>query len=341
MVRARDTDWEGVRLHVVTGKGGTGKTTVAAALALALASAGGKVLLMEVEGRQGIAQLFDSPPLPYGERKVAVAPGTRGRAGGDVYALAADPEAALIEYLEMYYSLRHAGRALTRLGVVDFATTIAPGMRDVLLTGKAAESTRRRVKGRFVWDAVVMDAPPTGRIARFLNIASEVSGLAKVGPIRGHADTVLSVIRSPQTAVHFVTVLEEMPVQETLDGIAELRGLAGIQLGGIMINMVRPVELTDGQLAAAAAGRLDAHEIAMGLKTAGIEESGPAGNLDLAARLADELAEHARQALAQREQWELLAGAGQPCYQLPLITDGMDLAGLYRLATALQEQGAA
>src|SRR5213080_527475 len=86
------------RLHVVTGKGGTGKTTVAAALALALASGGKKVLLMEVEGRQGIAQLFDSPPLPYTERKVAVAPG-----GGDVYALAVDPEEALLDYLHMFY----------------------------------------------------------------------------------------------------------------------------------------------------------------------------------------------------------------------------------------------
>jgi hypothetical protein len=189
-----------------------------------------------------------------------------------------------------------------------------------------------------------MDAPPTGRIARFLNVATEVSGLAKVGPIRGHADTVQGVIRSPQTAVHFVTVLEEMPVQETLDGVAELRGLSpgGLQLGGIMINMVRPVGLTDDQLAAAAAGRLDVHELALGLKTAGIDDgSGPAGNLDLAGSLAAELTEHAREALAQREQRELLAGAGQPCYELPLITDGMDLAGLYRLASALREQGAA
>jgi anion-transporting ArsA/GET3 family ATPase len=328
-----------VRLHVVTGKGGTGKSTVAAALALALATAGGKVLLMEMEGRQGIAQLFDCPPLPYGERKVAVAPGTPGVPGGDVYALAADPESALIEYLEMFYNLRHAGRTLTRLGIVDFATTIAPGLRDVLLTGKAAEATRRKAAGRFAYDAVVMDAPPTGRIGRFLNVASEVSGLAKVGPIRGHADTVQSVIRSPQTAVHFVTVLEEMPVQETLDGLAELRGL-GLQLGGIMINMVRPTCLDDHQLEAAAAGRLDTHELGLGLKAAGIEAGAGQGD-GLAASLAAELADHAREVLSQREHERALANAGQPRYELPLITDGMDLAGLYRLSGALREQGAA
>jgi anion-transporting ArsA/GET3 family ATPase len=342
-VRARDTDWEGVRLHVVTGKGGTGKTTVAAALALALASSGGRVLLMEVEGRQGIAQLFDCPPLPYGERKVAVAPGTPAVPGGDVYALAADPESALIEYLEMFYNLRYAGRTLTRLGIVDFATTIAPGLRDVLLTGKAVEATRRRAGGHYRYSAVVMDAPPTGRISRFLNVATEVSGLAKVGPIRGHADTVQSVIRSPETAVHFVTVLEEMPVQETLDGIAELRGLAqgGLQLGAVMINMKRPTGLTDDQLAAAAHGGLDTHELVLGLKAAGIIEGGPGRGSDVADALAAELSEHARQVLSQREHRRVLSGTGQPCYDLPLITDGMDLAGLYRLAAALREQGAA
>src|ERR1022692_5244259 len=82
IVSVRDTDWDGVRLHVVTGKGGTGKTTVAASLALAPASGGKRVLLMEVEGRQGIAQLFDVPPLPYEERRVAVAPADDGRPGG-------------------------------------------------------------------------------------------------------------------------------------------------------------------------------------------------------------------------------------------------------------------
>jgi len=336
-VRTRDTDWEGVRLHVVTGKGGTGKTTVAGALALALASGGKRVLLMEVEGRQGIAQLFDSAPLPYAERKIAVAPAAAARPGGDVYALNADPESALIEYLEMFYNLRHAGAVLTKLGVIDFATTIAPGLRDVLLTGKAAEAVRRKSGGAPVYDAVVMDAPPTGRIGRFLNVTTEISGLAKVGPVRGHADSVLRVIHSPQTAVHFVTLLEEMPVQETLDGIAELSGLdGGIAPGGIMINMTRPLDLPGEQLAAAAQGQLDEEELVLGLKAAGLDDS-----RTLAADLAAELAEQATAAAGQQVQQRRLDAAGQPCYELPLIPDGMDLAGLYRLAAALREQGAA
>jgi hypothetical protein len=335
-VSTRDTDWDGVRLHVVTGKGGTGKTTVAGALALALASGGKKVLLMEVEGRQGIAQLFDVPPLPYAERKIAVAPTSLAEHPGDVFALVADPESALIEYLEMFYSMKLAGAALTRLGVFDFATTIAPGLRDVLLTGKAAEAVRRKSGGSRVYDAVVMDAPPTGRIGRFLNVSTEISGLAKVGPIRGHADTVLKVIRSPETVVHFVTLLEEMPVQETLDGIAELRGLDGIRAGAIMINMTRSLPLPASQLQAAADGRLDPDLIAFGLKAAGLDDSD-----QIAIELAAELAGQARTTLGQQAQRDKLAEAGQPCYDLPWISHGMDLAGLYRLAAALRTQGAA
>ena len=337
-VSARDTDWEGVRLHVVTGKGGTGKTTVAAALALALACGERKVLLIEVEGRQGIAQLFDCPPLPYAERKVAVAPGSAAHPGGDVYALAVDPEQAFLEYLEMFYNLRRAGRALTRLGVVDFATTIAPGMRDVLLTGKATEAVRRRSEGdrrKFAYDAVVMDAPPTGRIGRFLNVTAEVAGLAKVGPVRAHADQVQNVIRSPQTCVHFVTVLEEMPVQETLDGTAELRE-HGLQVGGVMINMTRPPIFPPAELSAAAEGHIDMDELVVGLKAAGIEVG-----RELASDLGAELTEHARRMTLERRERRRLAATKQPRYDLPLIPDAIDLAGLYRLAAALREQGAA
>ncbi len=335
---AMDTDWDGVRLHVVTGKGGTGKTTVAAALALALAHAGRKVLLIEAEGRQGIARLFDRPPLPYGERKIAIGPGEAhdGRdPGGDVYALAIDPEGALLDYLQMFYGMRSAGVALTRLGMVDFATTIAPGLSDVLVTGKATEATRRKQPGSasgFSYDAVVLDAPPTGRIGRWLNVTAEVSGLAKVGPIRAHADTVANVIKSPQTAVHFVCTLEEMPVQETLDGIAEVRALPGMQVGGIVVNMARPAVLSRQELKA----QPDLPAMAAALSAAGLYDTGP-----LAAALAGELSEHARHIeLADRELAEL-AATGQPIYELPLIAEGIDLAALHRLAAELRDQGAA
>ena len=333
---ARDTDWDGVRLHVVTGKGGTGKTTVAAALALALAHGGRKVLLIEAEGRQGIARIFDRPPLPYGERKIAIGPGEAddGRdPGGDVYALAIDPEGALLDYLQMFYNMRSAGLALTKLGMVDFATTIAPGLADVLVTGKATEAARRkRAGGGFLYDSVVLDAPPTGRVGRFLNVSAEVSGLAKVGPIRTHADTVANVIKSPQTAVHFVTTLEEMPVQETLDGIAELRGIAGMQIGGIVINMARPAVLSREELKAAP----DVASMATALTAAGLHSAD-----ELAMALTGELTEHARHVeLQDRERTELEA-AGQPIYELPMIAEGIDLAALYRLAEELRDQGAA
>jgi anion-transporting ArsA/GET3 family ATPase len=335
---ARDSDWDGVRLHVVTGKGGTGKTTVAGALALALAHAGRKVLLIEAEGRQGIARLFDRPPLPYAERKIAIGPGEAddGRgAGGDVYALAVDPEGALLDYLQMFYGMRSAGVALTRLGMVDFATTIAPGLADVLVTGKATEATRRRQPGSlsgFSYDAVVLDAPPTGRVSRFLNVTAEVSGLAKVGPIRTHADTVANVIKSPQTAVHFVCTLEEMPVQETLDGIAEIRAIPGMQVGGIVVNMARPAVLSTQELKS----QPDLTAMAAALGAAGLHDTN-----SLAAALAEEIGEHARYIeQAERERTELEA-AGQPVYELPLIADGIDLAALHKLAAELRDQGAA
>ncbi|MFF3667444.1 ArsA-related P-loop ATPase [Microtetraspora malaysiensis] len=332
---SRDTDWDGVRLHVVTGKGGTGKTTVAAALALALAAGGRKVLLVEIEGRQGIAQIFDLPPLPYEERKIAVAPG-----GGDVYALAIDPEAAMLDYLEMFYGLKRMGKALTRMGVVDFATTIAPGLRDVLVTGKTSEAVRRRDgSGRRVYDAVVMDAPPTGRITRFLNVTQEVAGLARVGPVKNHADLVRGVVASPETAVHFVSLLEEMPVQETLDGIAELHE-AGLPVGGIFINMVRPVDLPKDVLDAAVKNRLDHAELALGLKAAGL-----AGGSDdataIAQALAQEVVDHAHRTRLEKRERATLAKAGTPRYELPLLADGADLAGLYELAEAIRAQGAA
>ena len=325
-------DFADVRLHVVSGKGGTGKTTVAAALALALASGGRRVLLTEVEGRQGIAQLFDTPPLPYEERKVAVAPG-----GGDVLALAIDPEQALLDYLHMFYKLSPTGipaRTLRRMGAIDFATTIAPGLRDVLLTGKVKEAVVRQDKaGRHAYDAVVLDAPPTGRIARFLNISHEVGGLARMGPIKTQSEGVMQVLRSPATAVHLVTLLEEMPVQETIDGVAELESL-GLPVGGVVVNAVRTPALPPAELTAARSGGLDAGRLRTALTGTGLDVPD-----DVVAALLGEVGEHAERVDLEERGRDALAHLSRPTYELPRMADAVALDSLYAMAEALRAQG--
>jgi anion-transporting ArsA/GET3 family ATPase len=331
------SDWSRVRLHVVTGKGGTGKSTVASALALALAHKGKNVLLCEVEGRQGIARMFDVDPLPYEERRLTTGlpDATGGR--GVVHALHIDAESALLEYLSMYYRLGRAGKALDRFGVIEFATTIAPGVRDVLLSGKVYEAVERnsRNKGAIRYDAVVLDAPPTGRITNFLNVGGEVGGLAKVGPIKTQSDTMMKLFQSPRTAVHLVTLLEEMPVQETIDGIAGLER-AKLPLGGVVVNMVRPRDLSDEDLAAARAGTLDRERVESDVKAAGIEVT-PA----LIEGLLHEAAEHAERRALEDDQRQVVAGLGVPTYELPRMTGGVDLGALYELAGLLREQGMA
>lgn len=345
----REPDWAGVRLHVVSGKGGTGKTTLAAALALALAAEGHRTLLIEVEGRQGVAELFGIAALPYEERRIAtVTPAQLGMSGqghGELFALAIDTELALLEYLEMFYKLGRAGKALQKVGFVDFATTIAPGVRDVLLTGKACEAVRRKGQdGQPAYDAIVMDAPPTGRITRFLNVNSEMAGLAKFGPIHGQAEAVMRVLKSPETAVHLVTLLEEMPVQETVDGVAELRD-AQLPVGGVLVNMVRPPILDAAAVAAVDGDHRE--EVALALGEAGLggrsrkPETIRAAIDPLLGPLLDQAREHAERVELERDQRADLQHLKLPTYELPLLGDGVDLGGLYRLAGELKRQGAA
>jgi anion-transporting ArsA/GET3 family ATPase len=309
------TEWP-ARLHVVTGKGGTGKTSVAAALALGLAAGGRRTLLVEVEGRQGIAQLFGTDPLPYAERHLVDAPG-----GGEVRALAVDAEEALLEYLDMFYKLGAAGRALRKLGAIDFATTIAPGLRDVLLTGKVKEATTRTSGQRRAYDAVVLDAPPTGRIGRFLNVTAETARLAKVGPIKTQSDGVAALLRSPITAVHVVTLLEEMPVQETVDAIGELTRL-GFPVGRVIVNSARPPLPVGGPVSAA--------ELRRGLAAAGL----PADRDTVAGLVGEARDQRIRRELEDTLRAELVE-LGLPMTELPLLPGGVDRAGLETLTRAL------
>jgi anion-transporting ArsA/GET3 family ATPase len=306
--------------HIVSGKGGTGKTTIAGALACALATSGRRVLLCEVEGRQGIAQLFDVSPLTGAEeRRISRTP-----AGGAVYGLAIDAEDALMEYLDTFYHLSLAGKALDRFGAIDFATSIAPGLRDVLLSGKVYEAVRRKIKNRpNAYDAVVLDAPPTGRIARFLNVHAAVAGLAKVGPIRNQADSIMRLLRSAATTVHLVTLLEDMPVTETEEAIAALRPTQ-IRIGTVIENMVTPTPLGQDQLQAAAAGSVI-------LKVPGL-------SVKQNRALASEFAIEAGRTLQEQQRHERLTALGLPLVQIAFDHGGIDEGSMFAIAEQLTDQ---
>lgn len=326
---------ESVRLHIVTGKGGTGKTTVAASLALALASGGRKVLLAEVEGRQGISQTFEVPPLATEEVKIAGAPG-----GGEVFGLSVDAKAAFVEYLQLFYKLGRAGGLLERFGATDFATTIAPGVRDVLLIGRIYEANRRRASGGHgrhdgspAYDAIVLDAPPTGRVVRFLSVNHEVAGLAKVGPIRSQADSITEMLTSPGSVVHVVTLLEEMPVQESVDAITDLRA-AGLNIGSIVVNQVREPELPPRQLAAASRSRIDHEAVRVGLAAAGLKASDA-----VVEGLVAQARDHALRVAQETEQRSVLDALDLPIRTLPATSDGVEVGTIRWFADLLTDEG--
>jgi len=317
------------RLHVVTGKGGTGKTTVAAALALALARHGRRVLLVEVEERQGIAQLFGRDPLPYSEELI-----TSVGDGGEVRALAVDAEAALMEYLSMFYSLGFAGRTLRRMGAVEFVTTLVPGLPDVLQTGKVKECVERADRtGRRRYDAVVLDAPPTGRVVKFLNATQAITDVAKIGPIRNQSEGVVRLLHSGDTVVHLVSLLEDMPVRETLDTVAELDG-ANLRPGAVFVNRVRPSRLAVAAVASATNGTVDADAVREGLASSG---------LNLTSRtiegLVDEVVDDAIRARAASRARAQLRESDLPTVDVPEMLDGIDVDAVHELAEALLDQG--
>ena len=226
------------RLLIVSGKGGVGKSSVAAAIAIGLADQGKRVLLAETENRQAIAALFGRGPLGYQEKLLL-----RRESGGEVHGIAIDPAGALLDYLDMFYGLRSAGSILERIGAVSFISNVAPGLRDILLTGKACEAVRRKSGDTWAYDVVVLDAPPTGRITRFLNVTAEVVGIVKVGPIKQQANWVSEVLHSDQTGILLVTTPEEMPIRETIEASNQLREMK-FRLAGVIVNMVAPDQLT-------------------------------------------------------------------------------------------------
>jgi hypothetical protein len=170
-------------------------------------------------------------------------------------------------------------------------------------------------------------------VVTFLSVTEAMSDLAKRGPIHSQAEGVVRLLHSPDTIVHLVTLLEDMPVTETLEAIAHLRETE-LPVGTIIINAATESRLPAGALRAAAKGTVDTAKLAAGLESAGI-----AADPALLAGLATQATEHAVRVLDEAQCRAQLAATGLPMLSLPRLVDGADLGGVYELADRLAEQG--
>lgn len=219
------------RAVVIAGKGGVGKTTVTAAFAVAAARAGLDVLVIEVEGKSGLAASFGKPPLTYKEEELAQR--VRGRT--------LTPDEAMLEYLEDH-GLKRVSKRLVSTGVLDVVATAAPGMKDILVLGKVKQLERARAA-----DLILIDAPAAGHAVNFLLSPRGLLDAVRVGPIRSQATDVIEMLSDPERCqVMLVALPEETPVNELVDTAYALEDRVGVALSPIVVNSMYPDLGIDG-----------------------------------------------------------------------------------------------
>lgn len=209
------------RVVIVAGKGGVGKTTVTATLAVTAARAGLSVLIAEVEGKSGLASAFSVPALDYDEAPIA--DGIRART--------LTPDAALLDYLQTH-GLRRISKRLASSGALDVVATAVPGMKDILVLGKVKALEEQRTA-----DLIIVDAPAAGHAIAFLVSARGLLDAVRVGPIRKQASDVVELLSDPaRCQVLLVTIPEETPVNELVDTAFAIEDRAGVALGPVVVN---------------------------------------------------------------------------------------------------------
>jgi anion-transporting ArsA/GET3 family ATPase len=280
------------RLLVVTGKGGVGKTTVAAALGLLAARQGRRTVVCEVAQQERLAGLFGARDVGHGE--VELAPG--------LFSVSVQPERAMHEWLRHQLKSGALAGLLGHSRLFGYLTAAAPGVTELVTVGKVWDLAQvERRTGGSPFDLVIMDAPATGHALALLRAPRTYANIARVGPIARQAASIDAFLRdSSATGVLSVALPEEMPVNETVDLEQRLADDLGMEVGQVVANGVLP-----GRFTAADVRRLRSLD-GQGTKAA-------------QAAVGSALVEHGR-AEAQREQLERLrAEVRAPVTTLPYL----------------------
>jgi anion-transporting ArsA/GET3 family ATPase len=234
------------RLLFFTGKGGVGKSTVAAATALLAAEHGKRVLLVEVDAKGNLTALFEHAPVGF--EPVMVYPG--------VHAMQMRTDASLREYLRLNVRVPVLGGIGPLANVLEFVANAAPGVKEILTVGKICWEVRESLEGRAAWDLVIVDAAASGHVLAQLDSPRAIREIVQVGPVQQQTEWMVELLGDPRlTALNVVTAPEEMPVNETIELVERARREVNVPLGVVVVNRVLPEPFTRGDVPVVAALR--------------------------------------------------------------------------------------
>ncbi|HEX9400432.1 MAG TPA: ArsA family ATPase [Anaeromyxobacter sp.] len=230
------------RLVIVTGKGGVGKSTVSAALALLAARAGKRVLVCEVNAQERVAPLLGAPRTGGAVREAL--PG--------LFTVNVTPHDAMREYGIMVLKFKTIYDAVFENRLVRYFLRVVPSLAELVMLGKILHEVRAEERGRPRWDLVVVDAPATGHAVQLLRVPSALVDTVPGGPLRHDAEWMEAILVDPaRTSLAIVTLPEEMPVNEAIELDAQVRSVLGIDRGGLFVNA-----MPEARFAPAEAARL-------------------------------------------------------------------------------------
>jgi anion-transporting ArsA/GET3 family ATPase len=300
------------RLVLVTGKGGVGKTTVSAALALAAARRGQRTIVCEVAAQERMSRAFRREGVGYSETELA----------DRFYAISIDPNEALDEYLTQQVG-RRLGHLLFRNRIFEYLAAAAPGVRELATIGKVWELAQleRRTKHAAPYDLVIVDTPATAQGLGMLRTPRTYRDIAGAGPIRRRADMIERFVTDPaQTGVLAVALPEEMPVNETLELGVSLREEMGMDIDAVVVNALLP-ERFSGE---------EAERIAAA--------DGGHGHPDVAAALRAALTEHRRARMQRAQLRRLREGSGDVVTLPYLFEPELGIPEFERLGSELERK---